>query len=220
MREVRVRYTGAQLMNTEFKELFAICEKMTLMGNIWRDKEAGFLRQAYEIKMIQGHELDELNDIPWLVVEEILSVREERGQPIHTAICQNYHGLSLIGETINSAVVVPDSFIGRTETLIIIRGSPKGCKQMVEGFRQFKEPVSISVVDSTPSEEDYLTKSLSEQKIKAFEAAWKLGYYENPRQISPKEIAASIDISRVTLSGHLRNIESHLAALLASQLDL
>ena len=220
MREVRVRYTGAQLMNTEFKELFAICDKITLMGNIWRDKEAGFLRQAYELKMAPGHEIDELNDISWLVVEEVLSVREERGRPIHTAICQNYHPLCLIGETIVSAVVVPDSIIGRIESLIIIRGSPEGCKQMVEGFRQFKEPVSISVVDSTPSDEEYLTKGLSTQKIKAFTAAWKMGYYKNPREISPQEIAASIGISRVTLSGHLRNVESHLATLLANEFDL
>jgi predicted DNA binding protein len=91
---------------------------------------------------------------------------------------------------------------------------------MVEGFRQFKEPVSISVVDSTPSDEDYLTKGLSNQKIKAFTAAWKMGYYKNPREITPQEIAASIGISRVTLSGHLRNVESHLAALLANEFDL
>jgi predicted DNA binding protein len=47
-----------------------------------------------------------------------------------------------------------------------------------------------------------------------------MGYYQNPRGASPADIASSIGISRVTLTGHLRSIENHLAALMAKRLNL
>ena len=48
MREVRVRYSGAQMMRSDFRELLNICERITLMGTIWRDEEEGYLRQIFE----------------------------------------------------------------------------------------------------------------------------------------------------------------------------
>ena len=91
---------------------------------------------------------------------------------------------------------------------------------MVEGIRLWREPNSISVVDSTPDDMDYFTKDLTEARITAFAAAWKMGYYQNPRGASPTDIASSIGISRVTLTGHLRSIENHLATLMAKRLNL
>ena len=204
MREVRVRYSGAQLMRTDFKELLDICERITLMGTIWRDNEEGFLRQIFEIRMMEGQVIDSINDVHFM----------------HTAVVRNYHELGLIGGVIETAVVVPGSCIGRSEAVVIIRGSPEGCKQMVEGLRLWREPNSISVVDSTPEDMDYFTKDLTDARITAFAAAWKMGYYENPRKSSPTEIASSIGISRVTLTGHLRSIENHLASLMAKRLNL
>jgi len=220
MREVRVRYSGAQLMRTDFKELLDICERITLMGTIWRDNEEGFLRQIFEIRMMEGKVIDSINDVHFMQIEDVLSVREEKGRVIHTAVVRNYHELGLIGGVIETAVVVPGSCIGRSEAVVIIRGSPEGCKQMVEGLRLWREPNSISVVDSTPEDMDYFTKDLTDARITAFAAAWKMGYYENPRKSSPTEIASSIGISRVTLTGHLRSIENHLASLMAKRLNL
>ena len=220
MREVRVRYSGAQMMRSDFKELLEICERITLMGSIWRDEEEGFLRQIFEIKMLEGQVIDSINDISFMAVEDVLSVREEKGHVIHTAVVRNYHGLGLIGQAIETAVVVPGSCVGRSEAVVIIRGSPEGCKQMVEGIRLWREPNSISVVDSTPDDMDYFTKDLTEARITAFAAAWKMGYYQNPRGSSPTDIASSIGISRVTLTGHLRSIENHLAPLMVKRLNL
>lgn len=220
MREVRVRYSGAQVMRTDFKALLEICERLTLMGTIWRDNENGYLRQIFEIRMMEGGLIETINDIDFFQIEDVLSVREEKGRVIHTAVVRNYHPLGLIGEAIETAVVVPGSCVGISEAVVIIRGSPEGCKKMVEGLRTWREPNSISVVDSTPEDMDYFTKDMTEARITAFAAAWKMGYYEIPKATNPNEIAASIGISRVTLTGHLKAIENHLAELMAKRLNL
>ena len=91
MREVRVRYSGAQLMRTDFKELLDICERITLMGTIWRDNEEGFLRQIFEIRMMEGQVIDSINDVHFMQIEDVLSVREEKGRVIHTAAVSYTH---------------------------------------------------------------------------------------------------------------------------------
>lgn len=51
---------------------------------------------------------------------------------------------------------------------------------------------------------------LSEGQREAFELARRLGYYEWPRNISTRELADEMDVSKTTLLEHLRKAESKL----------
>jgi len=220
MREVRVRYTGAQLMGTDFRSAIEVLEQMTLMGTLWRQPENEFIRQVVDIEMKNGYDVYDLQKSEHFIIEDVLSTRKENGLLIHTTVLQNRHPLSAIGSNMDAAVVVPGSTFGSRESICIIRGTPEGCHKMVEGFRKWKEPNSISVVDTTQDDENGVMSELTGHQKGAFAAAWSMGYYDKPRTCSAGDVASKISLARVTLSGHLRTVEKLLADRLAKSLGL
>lgn len=220
MREVRVRYTGAQLMGTNFRSAIEVINKLTLMGTLWRDPENKFIRQVVEVMMRDGFDIHDIQRSEHFVLEDVLSTRKDNGHLIYTAVIQNHHPLSAIGAEMDSAVVVPGSTFGSRESVCIIRGTPEGCHKMVEGFRMWKEPISISVVDTTEDDENGVMSELTEHQRGAFAAAWSMGYYDKPRTCSAGDVATKISLARVTLSGHLRTVEKLLADRLAKNMGL
>ena len=65
MREVRLQYDGATLMNTQIKEQITRITRMTLLGTVYRDFQNSCIHQMVDIEMAKGVDLEEINEIPF-----------------------------------------------------------------------------------------------------------------------------------------------------------
>ncbi|MBT7938605.1 MAG: hypothetical protein HN696_05530, partial [Euryarchaeota archaeon] len=54
MREVRMRYSPAAVLNSDFKELFKIVKKVVLKATLYYDWEENWIRQVVEIILQDG----------------------------------------------------------------------------------------------------------------------------------------------------------------------
>ena len=219
MREVRVEYEGATLMSTEFKDQITRISSMTFMGVVYRDYENQCLHQMVEIELAKGFQISEIDEIPYLKLHKHLHMQLVGGREIHCVIIRNSHETIHIGGSVDGAYVVSGSKIGRTGSLLILRGTPDGITAIVNGFKKWNARCKISVV--MPVEENVLNSTdLTDKQLEVFNIAWDMGFYEKGSRIKTGEVADSMGIARVTLSGHLRHIEEKMAVLLARKLGI
>lgn len=59
-----------------------------------------------------------------------------------------------------------------------------------------------------------MSGKLSDEQLDVLEVAYQMGYFKVPQEVTAKEIASELDISRSTLSERLRRVEHNLCALL------
>ena len=146
MREVRLQYDGATLMNTEIKEQITRITRMELLGTVYRDFQNACIHQMVDIEMAKGVALEEINEIPFLKLHQHIHMQIVGGKEIHTVIILNSHETIAIGASVIDAYVVSGSNIGRSGSTLILRGSPSGITTMVNGFKKWNMRCKISVV--------------------------------------------------------------------------
>jgi hypothetical protein len=219
MREVRIEYEGATLMNTEFKEQITRISNMTFMGVVYRDYKNQCLHQMVEIELAKGVQISEIDEIPFLKLHQHIHMQIVGGKEIHCVIIRNSHETIHIGGAVSDAYVVSGSKVGRTGSLLILRGTPDGITTIVDGFKEWNARCKISVV--MPVEENGLNGTdLTDKQLEVFNIAWEMGFYEKDSRIKTGEVADAMGIARVTVSGHLRHIEEKMAVLLARNLGI
>ena len=219
MREVRVEYEAATLMSTEFKEQITRISNMTFMGVVYRDYENQCLHQMVEIELAKGVQLSEIDEIPFLKLHQHIHMQIVGGKEIHCIIIRNTHETIKIGGAVSGAYVVSGSKVGRTGSLLILRGTPDGITTIVNGFKKWNSRCKISVV--MPVEENNLNGTdLTDKQLEVFNTAWEMGFYEKDSRIKTGDVADAMGIARVTVSGHLRHIEEKMAVLLAHKLGI
>ena len=219
MREVRIEYEGATLMNTEFKEQITRISNMTFMGVVYRDYKNQCLHQMVEIELAKGVQISEIDEIPFLKLHQHIHMQIVGGKEIHCVIIRNSHETIHIGGAVSDAYVVSGSKVGRTGSLLILRGTPDGITTIVNGFKEWNARCKISVV--MPVEENSLNGTdLTDKQLEVFNIAWEMGFYVKDSRIKTSEVADSMGIARVTVSGHLRHIEEKMAILLARNLGI
>ena len=133
-------------------------------------------------------------------------------------MAKNHHELGKIGSVIVDAVIMPDSTISSQGATLLIRGAPPGVKSMVEGFKLWKEPTRISVVEQDSEPINDMTSKISEHQSSVFLAAHEAGYFENPRRINLVDLSHQLELSRSTIAGHLRTVEIVMANCLEKSL--
>ena len=220
MREVRVEYEGATLMNTEFKEQITRISNMTFMGVVYRDYENQCLHQMVEIELAKGVQISEIDEIPYLKLHQHLHMQLVGGKEIHCVIIRNTHETIHIGGSVAGAYVVSGSKVGRTGSLLILRGSPDGITSIVNGFKKWNPRCKISVVMPVEENENLIGTDLTDKQLEVFNLAWEMGFYEKDSRIKTGEVADAMGIARVTVSGHLRHIEEKMAIILARKLGI
>ncbi|MBV0901320.1 helix-turn-helix domain-containing protein [Haloarcula salina] len=72
------------------------------------------------------------------------------------------------------------------------------------------EAVATADSETQRSERERRFDSLTPAQRRAFERARSAGYYEWPRSVSTRELAAQLDLSKTTLLQHLRTAEAKL----------
>jgi|TARA_B110000211_G_C13923979_1_gene484081 hypothetical protein len=220
MREVRVEYEGATLMNTEFKDQITRISNMTFMGVVYRDYENQCIHQMVEIELAKGVQISEIDEIPFLKLHQHIHMQIVGGKEIHCVIIRNSHETINIGAAVSNAYVVSGSKVGRTGSLLILRGTPDGITSIVNGFKKWNSRCKISVVMPVDENDSLNGTDLTDKQLEVFNVAWEMGFYEKDSRIKTGEVADAMGIARVTVSGHLRHIEEKMAVLLARKLGI
>ncbi len=220
MREVRLQYDGATLMNTQIKEQITRITRMTLLGTVYRDFQNSCIHQMVDIEMAKGVDLEEINEIPFLKLHQHIHMQIVGGKEIHTVIVRNNHETIAIGGAVSDAYVVSGSNIGRSGSTLILRGTPSGITAIVNGFKKWNKRCKISVVRPVDEKTIIEGTNLTEKQLEVFNKAWEMGFYEKGSKIKTAQVADSLGIARVTVSGHLKHIEEKMALLLARRLGI
>ena len=218
MREVRIRYNAASVLNSDLATMLKVFSKITMKASLYQEGQGDWIRQVYEVVMLEGKEVEDIDDIPFMELEDLLHSRQENGYQVHAIMVKNTHPLGRIGLMIDDAVVMPGSEIGIQGAVLMIRGAPAGVRRMVAGFRTWKEPAKISVIDSGAEQFDDISDICSEHQAKVFLAAHDSGHYDSPRKVSLVELSKQLGLSRSTVAGHLRVIERNMAESFARRL--
>ena len=211
MREVRLRYSTASIINSSLNELLQVVVKITLKASLFQEGQGNWIRQIYDVVLKEGKQIEDVSDISFMELESHFHTRRVNGHEVHTVMAKNHHELGRIGSTIVDAVIMPDSMIGPQGATLLVRGAPSGVKSMVEGFKSWKEPTRISVVEQAQAPVDDIVSKISEHQSKVFLAAHDAGYFDNPRRISLVDLSHQLGLSRSTIAGHLRSIEIIMA---------
>ena len=138
MREVRLRYSAASIVNSSLKELLEIVDRITLKASLFQEGQGDWIRQVYDVVLKDGRAIEEISEVSFMEVETHFHSRRVNGHEVHTLMAKNHHELGRIGSVIVDAVVMPDSVISAQGATLLIRGAPTGVKSMVEGFKAWK----------------------------------------------------------------------------------
>lgn len=103
---------------------------------------------------------------------------------------------------------------GREYWQVCFAGNRDEIEASLEGVREDADAeVSVSRItssDTRTSERDRRLETLTPTQREVFELARERGYYQWPRGVSTRELAAELDISKTTMLEHLRKAESKL----------
>lgn len=219
MKEVRLRYPAHVIANSEFKHQIEVCEEAVLMASVSRNYDQDTIVYVLQLTLADNMTVEDVDRVPWFRLIEVIGEEVVGGRVRLTALVENSHELLKLGRDIWNAVVAPGSSIGASGASIIIRGTPAGCSAMVKGFQSWNSSGSVSVVRLTEqNDEDFA--GLTEHQMHAFSTAWRLGYYERPRNCTLAEVASELGVSRATISGHLGAVEITAHRRLAARLGL
>lgn len=214
-----MRYAAHTVLATEFATQIEVVRTTTLIATVQRDYTENVNTQILQMELTAGCTAHDIDRVPWFEVVEVIA-EEVVGHTIRvTALVRNSHPLNAFGRSIGSAIIAIGSTIGIDGAEIIIRGTPTGCHAMVEGFRAWNSNATVAVV-RLAQVNDVHSIGLTAHQKKAFEAAWRMGYYNRPRGCTLQDVATDVGVSRATVSGHLGSVEVVAHTQLAERLGL
>ncbi|WP_435318594.1 helix-turn-helix domain-containing protein [Haloarchaeobius sp. TZWSO28] len=168
----------------------------------------------YQLEGDPGAALDALRSTDTVIDQELMDETEdsfylyayvEPGEPAGTLmfLVQRY---ALIVET-------PIEFVGDGAIEVTVAGKQEMLK---EAFHQFPDHIDVEIHQAGEYGPDHqgLLASLTDRQLEVLETAAELGYYELPRKVNRKDIAAALDCSTSTVDEHIRKAETRLLSAL------
>ena len=102
---------------------------------------------------------------------------------------------------------------GREYWSVFFHGTREEAESVLDGARaEMDAEIDVTSIRSSSASDDRMHRieGLSERQREVFEHARERGYYEWPREVSTRELAGDLDLSKTTLLEHLRKAESKL----------
>jgi hypothetical protein len=156
--------------------------------------------------MRNGADFESINDVSFLTFEGILP---KRGEGPEAIVVMNRHPLVVSAISFDDIAVYPPYSISDEGVEITLRGVPSGIRQFLAQVEIFLPPDKVSVTTHEDPKNDAL-ELLGQRQLEVVRQAVLLGYYDEPKKISMRELATNIGIARSTLGEHLHGAESTL----------
>lgn len=204
MQEVKIRWSSETVENSEFAELLKICSTFEVVAHL--DVQPEGVRQLARCVMRDGVELEAIDEVSFLSFETALPNRGDGPSPI---VVMNRHPLVVSAISFADIAVYPPYSISDQGVEITLRGVPTGISQFLAQVNIFLPPDKVSVTSQGGPKNEALDL-LGERQLEVIQQAVLLGYYDEPRKISMRELATQLGIARSTLGEHLHGAESAL----------
>ena len=210
MREVALTWNKESITKTDLAVLDEVVEQLTFVANLLITPEG--VRQIILPTYHEGKSAEDLENIPYITVEQRLNERESEA-----LIIWNTHSLVCLASTTENIHVMPPIEFDNGTLTISLRGIPQAISSFVKLSKMFLHPADIRVSD-VRAYENGLEQALTPRQYECYGLALKHGYYEEPKAITMQALADILGIARSTFQEHLQSAEQAVLIWAGEQL--
>ncbi len=215
MRRVTLRWNLSSLRDSEeISNILKIVESIEVLSHL--SVTSNGVLQLAEIRLKEGKTLEDISEISWLEVIEVLE--EEDDSVVVSLLCTHSFAKSAI-ELSNIQVYPPYGIDFVTGMEIRMSGLSDSVRRFVSTLRVVLPPDRISVNSIRDSERNGWTDGLTEKQKEVISYAIGRGYFEPESKIKLKDIAEGLGMARSTLGEHMKRAEYEIMKKVAEDLD-
>jgi len=209
MRKMIVELDPGLIVKTMQRNMLENIETFEMLELLRLDFEKGVKVLLMEIVMKPGFTLD---DVKWPTKTKITVIRRDKQKYICVLSASVPRKFKKLFEKFNIDVIwtTPTGYVDGTFKISAI-GEEKELKKMLKGYKLLANVNKVSYHKGVYQEHNLLSV-LTDKQRDIILAAKREGYYDYPRKINTKELAAKVGISKATVVEHLRKAEGRLMA--------
>ena len=215
MRRVTLRWNLSSLQGAEeISNILKIVDSVEVLSHL--SVTGNGVLQLAEIRLKEDKTLDDISEISWLEVIEVLE--EEEDSVVVSLLCTHHFAKSAI-ELSNIQVYPPYGIDSVRGMEIRMSGLSDSVRRFVSTLRVVIPPDKISVNSIRDSERNGWTDGLTEKQKEVISYAIGRGYFEPDSKIKLKDIAEGLGMARSTLGEHMKRAEYEIMKKVAEDLD-
>lgn len=206
MREVQLHWRPWRLHKGDLAPMARVFSEVIIEAVTCQHSDA--CTQLASVVLAPGHTEDDISAIALLDDVRILEAATEVGG-VARVIWTNRHPLFQIDKQLDEVALQPPLTIDGSGMIATLRGTPAGVMAFLQEARAHLAPDRVSVLNapvSLPSSD----ADVSDRQMEIVNAAIEAGYYDIPRRVSLRELAAQLGASRSTIGEHLQRAEAVL----------
>jgi len=215
MRRVVLRWKIASLKGAkELSRVLEVAERVEVLGHLAVSDQG--VTQLAEIKLREGHSLDEISDLDSF---EVLTRHEEDEDGVLVSLlCKHPLAISAI-EMSNIHIQPPYGIDAERGMELRISGLSKSIRRFLALLRMVLPPDNIKVQSIRGEESNGWSEALTKRQKEVVAHAVRRGYYDLESNVSLREMAGELGMARSTLGEHLQRAESEIMRMVAEDLD-
>ena len=215
MRRVTLRWNLSSLQGSkEISNILKIVDSVEVLSHL--SVTGNGVLQLAEIRLKEDKTLDDISEISWLEVIEVLE--EEDDSVVVSLLCTHPFAESAI-ELSNIQVYPPYGIDSVRGMEIRMSGLSDSVRRFVSTLRVVIPPDKISVNSIRDSERNGWTDGLTEKQKEVISYAIGRGYFEPDSKVKLKDIAEGLGMARSTLGEHMKRAEYEIMKKVAEDLD-
>ena len=215
MRRVTLRWNLSSLQGAEeISNILKIVDSVEVLSHL--SVTGNGVLQLAEIRLKEDKTLDDISEISWLEVIEVLE--EEEDSVVVSLLCTHHFAKSAI-ELSNIQVYPPYGIDSVRGMEIRMSGLSDSVGRFVSTLRVVIPPDKISVNSIRDPKRNGWTDGLTEKQKEVISYAIGRGYFEPDSKIKLKDIAEGLGMARSTLGEHMKRSEYEIMKKVAEDLD-
>ena len=201
MQVVHLQWNRPKMALSGFDDLLIPCTRVEVVAHL-SVTDSG-VRQLLRCDFRDGYGPEDLSDSEHMTFETTLH-GEEGENPV---VVFNTHPLAIAGVDFPDIAVLPPYTFTEDGISITLRGVSSGISKFLALAREIMPPDKVKVINEDDGE-DGPRSLLGEKQWEVVQAAVQWGYYNDPKEVSMRQMAERLDMARSTLGEHLHNAEA------------
>tara|TARA_Y100001001_G_scaffold68448_1_gene66473 strand:- start:303 stop:950 length:648 start_codon:yes stop_codon:yes gene_type:complete len=215
VRKVILRWKIPSLRGAkELSKFLEVAERVEVLGHLAVSSEG--VTQLVEIKMREGHSVDEISNFDSF---EVLEQHEEDSDGVLVSLlCTHPLAVSAI-EMSNIHVQPPYGIDAERGMELRLSGRSKSIRRFLALLKMVLPPDKISVQSLRGEEKNGWSKTLTKRQREVLSHAVQRGYYNRDSTITLRELSDELGMARSTLGEHLQRAEQEIMKMVVDDLN-
>jgi hypothetical protein len=215
VRKVILRWKIPSLRGAkELSKFLEVAERVEVLGHLAVNSEG--VTQLVEIKMREGHSVDEISNFDSFKVLE--QHEEDSDGVLVSLLCTHPLAVSAI-EMSNIHVQPPYGIDAERGMELRLSGHSKSISRFLALLKMILPPDKISVQSLRGEEKKGWSKTLTNRQCEVLSHAVRRGYYKLDCDITLRELAEELGMARSTLGEHLQRAEQEIMKEVVEDMD-